>query len=214
MWCCRHHHYRWLSRCFQQRWIGRIECTSVSVEREVPIVKVFAKCVRLCFSNSQVLWAQFRHPLAHRSRESCHCRVHRSVRGLLTNFFHPSIELLELKSQQLDFLSGCHHHSTPQVQDNGLRYHARVGNDTKTCSSALCTMDDTSYFLVIRLGPKTSECEKSVIVMSTVPGCEVSNGATSLNGFKKQVWNDLTLLENPIGSMFRTTAHGFSDLVL
>ena len=44
-------------------------------------------------------------------------------------------------------------------------------------------MDDASYFPVIRLGPKTSECEKNVIVMSTVTGCHVSNCATSLYGF-------------------------------
>ena len=36
-------------------------------------------------------------------------------------------------------------------------------------------MDDASYFLVIRLGPKTSECEKNVTVMSTVTGCDVTN---------------------------------------
>ena len=52
---------------------------------------------------------------------------------------------------------------------------------------ALCTMADASYFLVIRLGPKTSECEKNVIVMSTVTGCEVSNCATSLHGFNKHI---------------------------
>ena len=49
----------------------------------------------------------------------------------------------------------------------------------------LRTMDDAGYFLVIRLGPKTSECEKNVIVKSTVSGCEVSNCVTSLNGFNK-----------------------------
>ena len=41
---------------------------------------------------------------------------------------------------------------------------------THMCRSALCTMDDASYFLVIRLGPKTSQCEKNVIVLSTVTG--------------------------------------------
>ena len=55
------------------------------------------------------------------------------------------------------------------------------------CSSALCTMDDASYFLVIRLGPKTSECEKNVIVMSTVTSCEVTNCATTLHGVNKQI---------------------------
>ena len=41
-------------------------------------------------------------------------------------------------------------------------------------ASALCTIDDASYFLVIRLGPKTSVCEKNVTVMSTVSGCDVT----------------------------------------
>ena len=121
------------SRCFQQGWIGWIERTCVSVEREVPVVKVFARCERLWLSDSHVLWARFRHRLSHRShsfRESCHCCVHRSARRLLTNFFHSCSELLELTSQHLNFLSGCHHHSTPQFQDNMLRYHARVGNNT------------------------------------------------------------------------------------
>ena len=37
-------------------------------------------------------------------------------------------------------------------------------------------MEDASYFLVIRLGPKTSECEKNV----TVTGCDVTNCATTI----------------------------------
>ena len=41
---------------------------------------------------------------------------------------------------------------------------------TKRVSSALWTMDDASFFLVIRPGPKTSECEKNVTVVSTVTG--------------------------------------------
>ena len=55
------------------------------------------------------------------------------------------------------------------------------------CSCALCTVDDASYFLVIRLGPKTSECEKNVIVMSTVTSCEVSNCAATFHRFNKQL---------------------------
>ena len=47
------------------------------------------------------------------------------------------------------------------------------------CKSALCTTD----FHLIRLGPKTSECEKYVSVNSTVTGCEVSNCATTFHGF-------------------------------
>ena len=61
----------------------------------------------------------------------------------------------------------------------------KSGKQHKTCSSALCTMDDASYFLVIRLGPKTSECEKNVTVVSTVTGCDVTNCATTLHGFNK-----------------------------
>ena len=48
-------------------------------------------------------------------------------------------------------------------------------------------MDDASYFLVIQLGPKTSECEKNVTVVSTVTGCDVTNSATTLHGFNKHV---------------------------
>ena len=46
-------------------------------------------------------------------------------------------------------------------------------------------MDDASYFLLIRLGPRTSECEKIVTVVSTVTGCDVTNCATTLHGFNK-----------------------------
>ena len=87
VWWSRHHH------CFQQGRIGRIvhtrvsvecevpvvkvfarcvrlwlsdsHCTRVSVEREVPVVKVFARCVRLWLPDSHVLWARFRHRLSH-----------------------------------------------------------------------------------------------------------------------------------------------------
>ena len=61
----------------------------------------------------------------------------------------------------------------------------KSGKQHKTCSSALCTMDDESFFLVIRLGPKTSECEKNVTAVSTVTGCEVTNCAATLHGFNK-----------------------------
>ena len=39
---------------------------------------------------------------------------------------------------------------------------------------------------MIRLGPRTSECEKNVTVVSTVTGCDVANSATTLHGFNKQ----------------------------
>ena len=44
----------------------------------------------------------------------------------------------------------------------------KSGKEHKTCSNALCAMDDASYFLVTQLGPKTFECEKNVTVVSTV----------------------------------------------
>ena len=53
------------------------------------------------------------------------------------------------------------------------------------CKCALCAMDDASYFLTIRLGPKTSVYEKHVSVKSTVVGCDVTNCATTLHGFNK-----------------------------
>ena len=37
----------------------------VSVECEIPVVKVFARCVRLWLSDSHVLWTRFRHRLLH-----------------------------------------------------------------------------------------------------------------------------------------------------
>ena len=53
-------------------------------------------------------------------------------------------------------------------------------------------MDDVSYFLVIRLGPKTSECEKIVTIVSTVTGYDVTNCATTLQ-FKFQNLENFTI---------------------
>ena len=50
--------------CLQQGRISRIERTRVSVECEIPVIKVFARCVRLWLSDSHVLWARFRHRLS------------------------------------------------------------------------------------------------------------------------------------------------------
>ena len=61
----------------------------------------------------------------------------------------------------------------------------KSGKQHKTYSRALCAMDDASHLLVIRLGPKTSECEKNVTVVSAVTGCDVTNCATTLHGFNK-----------------------------
>ena len=64
-------------------------------------------------------------------------------------------------------------------------HNCKSGKQHKSCSSVLCTMDDANCFLVIRLGPKTSECEKKVTVVSTVTGCEVTNCATTSHGSNK-----------------------------
>ena len=64
-------------------------------------------------------------------------------------------------------------------------FFCKVGKPRNTSKSALCTMDDASCSLVIRLGPKTSVYEKNVIVVSTATGCDVTNGATTLQGFNK-----------------------------
>ena len=52
----------------------------------------------------------------------------------------------------------------------------------KMGARALCTVDDASCFLDIRLGPKTSRCVMTVNVKTSVGGCEVSNCATTLQG--------------------------------
>ena len=66
-------------------------------------------------------------------------------------------------------------------------FHAncKTGKPRKTCKCALCTVDDASCFLTIRLGPKTSECEKHVSVKFSVTGCDVTYYATTLQGFNK-----------------------------
>ena len=61
----------------------------------------------------------------------------------------------------------------------------KSGKLQRMCKSALCTMDDTCCFHVIRLGPKTSVYEKHVSVKSTVTGCDVAYCATTLQGFNK-----------------------------
>ena len=61
----------------------------------------------------------------------------------------------------------------------------KSGKPRKTCNCALCTVDDTCCFHDIRLGPKTSVCEKNVTVVSTVTGCDVTCCAKTLQGFNK-----------------------------
>ena len=52
-------------------------------------------------------------------------------------------------------------------------------------------MDDASFFLVIRLGPKTSVYQKNVTVVCAVTGCDVTNNATTLHGLNKHNNRDL-----------------------
>ena len=71
------------------------------------------------------------------------------------------------------------------LQMSNFTSYCKSGKQHKTCASALCTVDDTCCFHVIRLGPKTSECEKNVTVVSTVKSCDVTYWATTLHGFNK-----------------------------
>ena len=63
--------------------------------------------------------------------------------------------------------------------------NARVGNDAK--SGAKCVVHNgwELFSLQSDLGPRRLCAEKYVIVMSTVPGCDVTNWATTLQGFNK-----------------------------
>ena len=79
-----------------------------------------------------------------------------------------------LSSSFFTFLSSCHKSNFCNCKN---------GKQHKTCSKALCTMDDASYFHDIRLGPKTSVYHMKVIVVSS--GCDVTNCATTLQGFNK-----------------------------
>ena len=73
---------------------------------------------------------------------------------------------------------------SPQVL---LPDYARVGNDAKRVQVRCAQWMMRVVFSAIRLGPKTSECEKHVSVKSTVTGCDVTNCAPTLQGFNKQI---------------------------
>ena len=68
---------------------------------------------------------------------------------------------------------------------NSNHRKCKSGKRRKTGASVLCTMDDASCFLDIRLGLKTSVHEKHVSVKSTATGCDVTSCATTLQGFNK-----------------------------
>ena len=112
VWCGGCHHSRRLSRCLQQGRIRRIESTSVSIERKVPIIEVFAGHIWFRFPDSHVFRTRSRHRLSHRSHSLCesrHCRIHSGIRRLLSDILHPRIEFLKLTSQQVNFLSSTLH---------------------------------------------------------------------------------------------------------
>ena len=58
----------------------------------------------------------------------------------------------------------------------------KSGKLHKTGASALCTVDDASWFHIIRLRPKTSVYEKHVSVKSTVAGCDVTTAQQHCKG--------------------------------
>ena len=70
-------------------------------------------------------------------------------------------------------------------------------------------MDDESHFLVIRLGPKTSECEKNVNVVTTVTSCDVTNCATTFSGSTRNLSDCLCLMQCQV-----LTYHGSSPLIV
>ena len=68
----------------------------------------------------------------------------------------------------------------------GITDRCMSGKLRKTCKCALCTVDDASCFLTIRLGTKTSVYHVKVIVVSTASGCDVTYCAT-LQRINKQI---------------------------
>ena len=147
VWCGGCHHSRRLSRRLQQGRIRRIESTSVSIERKVPIIEVFAGHICFRFPDFHVFRTRSRHRLSHRSHSLCesrHCRIHSGVRRLLSDILHPRIEFLKLTSQQVNFLSSSHNHSIPPGQDKLLPLPCNKGQchkcDAHTCNSGCFLM--------------------------------------------------------------------------
>ena len=75
-----------------------------------------------------------------------------------------TIYLFQLRSGRYN----AHHF----LHDDFICIECKSGKPRKTGASALCTVDGTRYFHVIRLGPKTSVYHMKVIVVSTVTGDE------------------------------------------
>ena len=87
------------------------------------------------------------------------------------------------------------------------------GKPRKTGACALCTVDDTCCFLTIRLGPKTSVYHKKVIVVSTASGCDVTNCATTLQGFNEHASSRREAVSDSRG-VPRCTERNFTNLRL
>ena len=60
---------------------------------------------------------------------------------------------------------------------------------------------------MIRLGPKTSECEKNVIFVSTATSCDVTNCATTLHGFNKHFLSSWTFFLSFIDVFLFSVVH-------
>ena len=100
-----------------------------------------------------------------------------------------------------------------QNNDNNKNTKCKSGKPRKTCKCALCTVDDTCCSHVIQLGPKTSVHEKHASVKSTVTGCDVTNCATTLQGFNKHASSRREAVSDSRG-VPRCTEKNFTNLRL
>ena len=84
---------------------------------------------------------------------------------------------------------------------------ARMGNHAKRVNVRCALWMMRAVFTCSNLGPKTSVCEKNVMVVSAATGCDVTYCATTLQGFNKQFSISRTLradlLFTKIQSMIR-----------
>ena len=81
----------------------------------------------------------------------------------------------------------------------------KSGKHRKTCSCALCTVDDSCCFHDVRLGPKTSVYHMKVILVSAVTGCDVTHCATTLQGFNKHASSRREAVSDSRGCIPRCT---------
>ena len=118
--------------------LGKIECSSVSIEGNVPVIELSAKKLRFCFPDSHVFWTRPRHRLAFGSLSVCesrHCRIHRSDRRQLLHVGYLRVELFQFSSQT------AAHHQT-RVTGSATMEDARAAGK---CVNADDTWDDFSF---------------------------------------------------------------------